>query len=233
MSFHKMATDNNDQSGNVLFLILIAVALFAALSYAVTQSTSGGGDARKESNSIIIGQISQYVASIDAAITKIKILNGCDNLEISFERSPFDGSSSYFNPNSPSNFKCHVFHPSGGGAFHSETAPAGNGWMYGKNFGVRGSTMAEAIMVTRGFDRELCLEISKTFAGLNYIPYYSNVSTVGNGAVDGTYSTNPAYLMLRDTSNSILNGSDRPLIGCAENRNYTDSYAFYSTMLIN
>ncbi len=111
--------DRTSEKGNVLFLILIAVALFAALSYAVTQSTrSGGGDASKETNLVNAAGITQYPASVKTAITRMVVSNATDP------------DSLLFNP--PSTFSAFtttypatngVFHPTGGGATYAD-APA-------------------------------------------------------------------------------------------------------------
>ena len=92
-----------NENGNVLFLILIAVVLFAALSYAVTQSSrSGGSDITEESINLGLDEVLNYVTSIRMAVTRMN-LTGCDiDGDITFERAPFDGSDTdYTNPNNP------------------------------------------------------------------------------------------------------------------------------------
>lgn len=104
----EQAVKRND-AGNVLFLILIAVALFAALSYAVTQSTrSGGGDASSETNLVNSAQITQYPASVKTAITRMIISSSIDPTTLEFN-PPAD-----FADLSASDHG--VFHPQGGGA---------------------------------------------------------------------------------------------------------------------
>jgi hypothetical protein len=110
----KSAGTRQGESGNVLFLILIAVALFAALSYAVTQSTRGGGDASREADLINSAQITQYPAGVRTGVVRM-IIDGVDVTSLEF--------------NPPSGYgaltanRFGVFHPDGGGATYV-TAPA-------------------------------------------------------------------------------------------------------------
>ena len=66
--------------------------------------------------SLYADEVLDYARTVRQTIQVLRISNGCEDDEISFERTPFDGSdTSYVNSNSPSDFSCHVFHPSGGG----------------------------------------------------------------------------------------------------------------------
>ncbi len=104
--------DRKNERGNVLFLILIAVALFAALSYAVTQSTrSGSGDASGETNLINSAQLAQYPAGVRTAVVRM-IIGGT-----SVDQLLFDNPTSFNQPYmTDSDLEYNVFHPTGGGA---------------------------------------------------------------------------------------------------------------------
>lgn len=99
------------QNGNALFLILIAVALFAALSYAVTQSSRGGGSIDREEQMINQAVSEQCSAAVNYAVNKLKLVGGCAASEISYELD--DGSNA--NANAPADKSCHIFHANGAG----------------------------------------------------------------------------------------------------------------------
>ena len=111
--FAKVPANRTSEKGNVLFLILIAVALFAALSYAVTQSTrSGGGDASRETNLVNAAGITQYPASIKTAITRMIVSNSTDPDDMLFN-DPSTFTAALTTPLLQSQA---VFYPTGGGA---------------------------------------------------------------------------------------------------------------------
>ena len=109
----------SNTKGNALFLILIAVALFAALSYAVTQSGRGGGGIDKETELLEATKVIQIIGDVRSAITRLT-LTGCNINEISFYSDIYATPSNYDNANSPiagGDFSCHLFHPDGGGLY--------------------------------------------------------------------------------------------------------------------
>jgi len=73
MTNDKKIMRNKGERGNALFLILIAVALFAALSYAITQSGRGGGSVTSQTNLITAGQVTEQPADIRSAVARMMV----------------------------------------------------------------------------------------------------------------------------------------------------------------
>ena len=107
--------------GNVLFLILIAVVLFAALSYAVTQSSRGSGNADEETLKLVASEMLQDAALMTQAVQRLMLIKGCSDTQISVQYDwDSDGTlenngDDNYNSSAPSDRSCHIFFPEGAG----------------------------------------------------------------------------------------------------------------------
>jgi len=210
-------------SGNVLFLILIAVSLFAALSYVATASFRGvGGDAPSENATITSSEITQYSGALKNAIMRLLVPNICDPTEISFEAPPFDGSDSdYVNANSPANFSCHVFHPLGGRVSRRlppQDSNDGRDWAYvetrvmgiGPDQTACDTSCHDILVVLGGIKKSVCEKINEKMAGTTTIVQQDNgadyedkkyTGTFNSGAdIDGTGVDGKHELCIQDTN---------------------------------
>ena len=106
------------QSGNVLFLILIAVALFAALSFVVSKSSRGTGDSgANEKASLGAGRILNFGSNMQAAISRFMITKGKEITDIKFNNDIYkymDGNNLFPVMGTPADPKPYIFHPQGG-----------------------------------------------------------------------------------------------------------------------
>lgn len=203
------------EMGNVLFLILIAVALFAALSYAVTQSTRSGGGSTEREKAILSGaSMTQYPTALRTSIIRM-VLGGVDVSSIKFNAP----SSVYFKAGGTDITEL-VFHPNGGGAVYQQ-APAdlmtGNNqgtWHYNANFdvpdvGTSGDSGNDVIAFLPNVTQRICQQINDEFA----------ISTTGctmtNGGVpdlDGTLTEANIDLNLDDL-NAFPTGDQEDMQG--------------------
>ncbi len=107
-----------NQSGNVLFYILIAVALIASLSFAVTQGNrENTGHLDDKKTEMSANRLIEYSNTVANAISQLR-LRGCTETEISFENDL--SATNYNNSGAPSDESCHVFKPNGGGVHYHE-----------------------------------------------------------------------------------------------------------------
>ena len=150
---------NTSESGNVLFIILIAVALFAALSYAVTSSSrSGGGNISKEKIALEIGQIEQFISSVRQEIMRIKIIGGYDYYNI-------DYSGFYSQParnNFCTNNGCRLFSTNGGNLTPRSDLSLATYWFGNISVQDVGSDLKDFIMLGT-LTEEICTAINDKY----------------------------------------------------------------------
>lgn len=108
-----MKRNHASQNGSVFFIILLAIMMFAMLSYAVSQGNrSGASSLTREQLNVAAQEINAFGDTLSKAVQTLK-LRGCTNEQISFESMPVAGNE---NPVSPTNDSCDVFNIMGGKA---------------------------------------------------------------------------------------------------------------------
>lgn len=186
----------SSEKGNALFLILIAVILFAALSYAITQSNRSGGDAARETTLVTSTTLIQYAQSVQTAVMRMT-LRGVTPDELDFV-APNDPT---FN-NAPVTTK--VFHPNGGGAawqnidpntveLDANNVPVGMGvWTFEALYGggavaVKniGTTADDIVMALDHIRKGVCEAINEKLTGSKTIPI-GNYSSGLYAPIEGT-----------------------------------------------
>lgn len=172
--------------GNILFLILLAIILFAALTYAVSSNMNVKEDQRisTEKAQTIASQIIQYTSLVENTVNRLKLVNGCSDTQLSFQNS---GVSGYANGSAPDN--CKVFDPAGGGVAWQTPDPS---WFI--------SPADAAALATAG-----------NAYGVYQIPSTQCVQGMGTGTCDGTAATKDLVIGLKYLNKKICDAINAKL----------------------
>lgn len=228
----------HQESGNVLWFILLAVALLGLLTMVLSRSGSKvdqSGDV--EHARVKAGEMMRYGKSLEAAIQNMR-LQGVSENEISFENTTT--TVDYTNSNCTVT-ECRLF--AGGGAGLNYTAPpsganGGEEWIFtgannvGTTAGPVGTTAARSgndlIMLLPGVKTALCTQINRDLG----------VGTAGTIPEDTTGVATTAFTGSYVNSLTIIDGDTTPFeldnqaAGCFTDTNADPDVTYFYYVLL-
>lgn len=163
------------QSGNALIYVLVAIALFAALSFTLSRQTDTGeaGALSNDKAELYATQLINYAAQAKSAVDQM-MFTGTTINQLDFTLPTGAG----FNAGSPIH---KVYHPAGGGLLPgripdevqtSEVADPVSGWYLGRFNNVEWTASAsdDVILVAYQINKAVCEKINEKVAGISGIP---------------------------------------------------------------
>jgi len=147
--------------------ILLAVALYAAIAYAVTKSSrSGSNTISKDTIRLHLATVQNFALRVRTSIMRMKILDGYEPWQIDYSKTGFTSNTSS-NTNCTSSY-CKLHDPSGGG-IEGYILPQ-NYWATGSlgkyefiNVGIKGigdDNQRDLALLYAGVTKDFCLAVN-------------------------------------------------------------------------
>ena len=198
-----------NESGNILFLILICVALFAFLSYVVAGSTrTGGGTMDSENVSLRASQIIQYATYVEQAVLRMRFRN-IEGQSMCFDNDGWDHNDYYYPACDEPKHQVFSTLPDSGGIIWSRPpagANDGSVWYIPENICVAGvgkslidncntdgtGDTEDIVMILPNLALDVCMEINDqldvTEKGVAPPVGNANMFTPGGNYFTGTFA---------------------------------------------
>ncbi len=214
----------NDQNGNILVYVLIAIILFAALGFTLSKQTqnSSSKEIDEAKSKLYAMDILSYATQAKSVIDQMT-LTGTKISDLDFTLPNEAGFS-----NSPYIDK--VFHPEGGGlvvgnlpsnAISQVSSSPAAGWYLGRFNNVEWSKNSDndVILTAHQISQSVCKNINKNITGTTSIPVLSG--DIEDYLIDT--STN------NDLTSSVCSACDGYMSLCVSN-NTANIFSFYSVL---
>ncbi len=216
------------QHGGIFFYILLGCALFAALTYAVTQSLrinsgSGGNVSDLEKASLSVSDITQYMESLKMKVAELTVANGIPESSLDFKNNVYtlqNAANNSDNTNATcSDSSCRIFMPYNTSGLlprifsdvasttdqSSATAPKnGHGQITQISIDGVGSSAPDLVFVIYGVTATFCNSYNNR---LSIITTYSDTTTLTSIGESSPGSVPASFAGSFNTTNTFATGA--------------------------
>ncbi|GEM_PF-320810 len=232
--------------GNVLFIILIAIGLFAALAATVMNSEGGGKDASEERGGLYADDLLLYANNVEQAVNRM-LSRGMSESALCFDDATYPGGNTDYEHAACATVTNRVFHPQGGGIKLEAINPSAldskhSALTYYGKFLITGKTTVNALNSGSGeliyfvphIKKSVCLRINE-IAGI--APVNGDAPMDDIQAFDETnfyfLGTFGAVRVISSDPSAPATAFNRTMFGCLKNEDWPgpNNYSFYRVLI--